>query len=48
MINNRVLLFTDATVSIDPTADDLAEIACLAANYARQLGLERRVALLSF
>ena len=48
IINNRVLLFTDATVNIDPTADDLAEIACLAANYARQLGLEPRVALLSF
>jgi malate dehydrogenase (oxaloacetate-decarboxylating)(NADP+) len=48
IVNNRVLLFTDATVNIDPTADDLAEIACLAANYARQLGLEPRVALLSF
>jgi malate dehydrogenase (oxaloacetate-decarboxylating)(NADP+) len=48
IVNNRVLLFTDATVNIDPSAEDLAEIACLAANYARQLGLEPRVALLSF
>jgi malate dehydrogenase (oxaloacetate-decarboxylating)(NADP+) len=48
IVNNRVLLFTDATVIIDPTAEDLAEIACLAADYARQLGLEPRVALLSF
>jgi malate dehydrogenase (oxaloacetate-decarboxylating)(NADP+) len=48
IVNNRVLLFTDATVNIDPTAEDLAEISCLAANYARQLGLEPRVALLSF
>ena len=48
IVNNRVLLFTDATVIIDPTAEDLAEIACLAADYARQLGLVPRVALLSF
>jgi malate dehydrogenase (oxaloacetate-decarboxylating)(NADP+) len=44
----KVFLFTDATVIIDPTAEDLAEIACLAANFARELGLEPRVALLSF
>jgi malate dehydrogenase (oxaloacetate-decarboxylating)(NADP+) len=48
IIDNKVLLFTDATVNIDPSAEDLAEIACLAADYARQLGLEPRVALLSF
>jgi malate dehydrogenase (oxaloacetate-decarboxylating)(NADP+) len=48
IVNNRVLLFTDATVNIDPSAEDLAEIACLAANYASQLGLQPRVALLSF
>jgi len=45
---NRTYLFTDATVNIDPSAEDLAEIACLAASFARQLGLEPRVALLSF
>ncbi len=48
IIEKKVFLFTDATVNIDPTAEDLAEIACLAANYARELGLEPRVALLSF
>jgi malate dehydrogenase (oxaloacetate-decarboxylating)(NADP+) len=48
IINQRVYLFTDATVNIDPTAEDLAEIACLAADFARELGLEPRVALLSF
>jgi len=48
VVNNRVLLFTDATVNIEPSAEDLAEIACLAADFARQLGLEPRVALLSF
>jgi malate dehydrogenase (oxaloacetate-decarboxylating)(NADP+) len=48
IVNDRTYLFTDATVNIDPSAEDLAEIACLAADFARQLGLEPRVALLSF
>ena len=48
IINQRTYLFTDATVIIDPTAEDLAEIACLAAEFARVLGLEPRVAMLSF
>lgn len=48
IVEKKVFLFTDATVNVDPSAEDLAEIACLAANYARELGLEPRVALLSF
>jgi malate dehydrogenase (oxaloacetate-decarboxylating)(NADP+) len=48
IVEKKVFLFTDATVNIDPAAEDLAEIACLAANYARELGIEPRVALLSF
>lgn len=44
----KVYLFTDATVNIDPSAEDLAEIACLAADFARKIELEPRVALLSF
>jgi malate dehydrogenase (oxaloacetate-decarboxylating)(NADP+) len=48
IVNSRTYLFTDATVNIDPSAEDLAEISCLSANFARQLGLEPRVALLSF
>jgi malate dehydrogenase (oxaloacetate-decarboxylating)(NADP+) len=48
IVNDRVYIFTDATVIIDPTAEDLAEIACLAADFARRLELEPRVALLSF
>jgi malate dehydrogenase (oxaloacetate-decarboxylating)(NADP+) len=48
IVGSRTYLFTDATVNIDPSAEDLAEIACLAADFARQLGLEPRVALLSF
>jgi malate dehydrogenase (oxaloacetate-decarboxylating)(NADP+) len=48
IVGDRVYLFTDATVIIDPTAEDLAEIACLAADFARHLELEPRVAMLSF
>ena len=48
VIGGRTYLFTDATVNIDPSAEDLAEIACLSADFARQLGMEPRVALLSF
>ena len=48
IVSGKVYLFTDATVNIEPSAEDLAEIACLAGNFARQLGLEPRVALLSF
>ena len=48
IVNQRTFLFTDATVNIDPSAEDLAEIAGLAADFARKLGLDPRVALLSF
>lgn len=48
IVEDRVYLFTDATVNIDPTAEDLAEIACLAADFAKQLEIEPRVAFLSF
>ncbi len=48
IVDDRVYLFTDATVNIDPSAEDLAEIAILAADFAQQLELDPRVALLSF
>ncbi len=48
IVEDRVFLFTDATVNIEPTAEELAEIAILAADFARQLELTPRVALLSF
>jgi malate dehydrogenase (oxaloacetate-decarboxylating)(NADP+) len=48
IVDERVYLFTDATVNIDPTAEELAEIACLAAGFARQIEIEPRVAFLSF
>src|SRR5690606_19401604 len=48
ILRNRTYLFTDATVNIDPDAEKLAEIAILAADFARTLDLEPRVAMLSF
>ena len=48
IVEERVFLFTDTTVTVDPTAEDLAEIACLAAGFARQIEIEPRVAFLSF
>jgi malate dehydrogenase (oxaloacetate-decarboxylating)(NADP+) len=48
IVEDRVYLFADATVNIEPTSEDLAEIACLAADYATKLEIEPRVAFLSF
>ena len=48
LIKNQVYLFTDATVNIDPDAESLAEIAILAADFARHLRISPRVAMLSF
>ncbi len=48
IVEERVFLFTDATVNIEPSAEDLAEIALRAAEFAQQLELEPRVAFLSF
>ncbi|HET9956347.1 MAG TPA: NADP-dependent malic enzyme [Polyangiaceae bacterium] len=43
-----VRFMADATINIDPDADTLAEIAILAAETVADLGLEPRVALISF
>jgi malate dehydrogenase (oxaloacetate-decarboxylating)(NADP+) len=48
IIEDRTYFFTDATVNIEPTPEDLAAIACLASNFARQMEVEPRVAFLSF
>ena len=48
IVGRRTYLFTDATVNIDPSAEDLADIAFLVADFARQLQIKPRVALLSF
>jgi malate dehydrogenase (oxaloacetate-decarboxylating)(NADP+) len=43
-----VYFFADTHVNIDPTAEDLAEIAVLAAEVALEFNIEPRVAMLSF
>ena len=48
IMQNRTYIFTDTTVNINPDADTLAEIAILAADFAKTLDLEPRVAMLSF
>ncbi len=48
IVRGRVYIFTDATVNIDPDAATLCEIAILAADFARTLDLEPKVAMLSF
>ena len=48
VIEGRSYLFTDATVNIDPDAETLAEIAVLVNDFADTLGLDARVAMLSF
>jgi malate dehydrogenase (oxaloacetate-decarboxylating)(NADP+) len=48
IVHDQVYVFTDATVNIEPTSEDLAEIAILAADFATQLDITPRVAMLSF
>jgi malate dehydrogenase (oxaloacetate-decarboxylating)(NADP+) len=48
LINRKLYFLADATVNIEPTAEDLAEITLLAAERARSFDVEPRVALLSF
>jgi malate dehydrogenase (oxaloacetate-decarboxylating)(NADP+) len=49
VLKDRILFFGDATVNIEPSADELAEIALMAANLARyHFDLTPRVAMLSF
>ena len=46
--NKRLLFFADTTVNIDPDVETLAEIALLSARFVREVGLDPRVAMLSF
>jgi malate dehydrogenase (oxaloacetate-decarboxylating)(NADP+) len=43
-----VYFFADTTVNIEPSAEELAEIAILSADVARRFNVEPRVAMLSF
>ncbi|MEZ5332338.1 MAG: NADP-dependent malic enzyme [Thermoanaerobaculia bacterium] len=48
IVREQLYFFADTTVNIEPTADDLAEIAILAAEVARRFHVEPRIAMLSF
>ena len=45
---NKMKIFADVTVNIDPDAETLAEIAMLTAQETRRLGITPRMAMLSF
>ncbi len=46
--DGRAVVLADPTVNFDPGAEELADIAVMAADRARGFGLQPRVALLSF
>ncbi len=48
IMEQRLILFADCAVTIDPNSHDLADIAIDTAETAKRFGLEPRVALLSF
>jgi malate dehydrogenase (oxaloacetate-decarboxylating)(NADP+) len=48
VFKNQTIFIADATINIEPTSEDLADIAILAAEKVRQLDIEPRVAMLSF
>lgn len=48
LLKEKVLFFADTTVNIDPSAEELADIAVLTAEVARRFNIDPRVAMLSF
>jgi malate dehydrogenase (oxaloacetate-decarboxylating)(NADP+) len=48
VFDKRVIFCADTTVNIDPTAEQLAQIGYAAARIARTIGIEPRIAMLSF
>ncbi|RKX23045.1 MAG: phosphate acetyltransferase [Candidatus Zixiibacteriota bacterium] len=45
---DKVYMFADTTVNINPTAEELAEIAICSANEAKKYNINPRIAMLSF
>ena len=45
---DKVYMFADTTVNINPTAEELAEIALCAAKVCKRFNIEPRIAMLSF
>jgi len=48
VFQDQLYFFADTTVSIDPTAEDMAETAILTADFVRRLSIVPRVAMISF
>ncbi|HEY7214369.1 MAG TPA: NADP-dependent malic enzyme [Thermoanaerobaculia bacterium] len=48
ILQDRVFFLADTTVNIDPTPEELAEIALLTVGFVRRFGIVPRVAMLSF
>jgi malate dehydrogenase (oxaloacetate-decarboxylating)(NADP+) len=48
ILKRGLLFFADTSVNIEPSAEDLAEIAVLTARTARRFDVEPRVAMISF
>ena len=48
VLQTEVLFFADPVINIDPTSEQVAEIAVQTANMARAFDIEPRVAMLSF
>ncbi|MBA4251969.1 MAG: phosphate acetyltransferase [Chlorobiaceae bacterium] len=48
LVKKHVYFFADTTVNVDPTAEDLAEIAIQTANTVKRFGITPRIAMLSF
>ncbi len=48
IMKDRLFFFADTMVNIEPTAEELAEIACLTADTARFFDVEPRIAMLAF
>lgn len=48
LVKKHVYFFADTTVNVDPTAEELAEIALLSAATVKRFNIEPRVAMLSF
>ena len=48
ILKDRVFFCADTMVNIEPTAEELAEIACVAADTARMFDINPRIAMLAF
>jgi malate dehydrogenase (oxaloacetate-decarboxylating)(NADP+) len=48
VFKDRTFFFADTTVNIEPTAEDLAEIALLTADAVHRFDMEPRIAMISF